>query len=78
MFLPHGQAGQPVLRLTGLPAYATKTPSRQKRREPRAAPERPGASRGPRNGAPIFTVTIFAPREAGQKFVPSNNKPTAG
>jgi hypothetical protein len=27
MFLPHRQAGQPVLRLTGLPAYEAKTPS---------------------------------------------------
>ena len=26
MFLPHRQAGQPALRLPGLPAYAAKTP----------------------------------------------------
>jgi hypothetical protein len=26
MFLPHRQAGQPALRLAGLPAYAAKTP----------------------------------------------------
>jgi hypothetical protein len=28
MFLPHRQAGQPALRLPGLPAYAAKTPSK--------------------------------------------------
>ena len=28
MFLPHRQAGQPALRLAGLPAYAAKTPSK--------------------------------------------------
>ena len=26
MFLPHRQAGQPALRLAGLPAYGAKTP----------------------------------------------------